>query len=128
MKQVKICEKSKKMIDETFNMYETRKWDWYDVLKFNNRVILHLYPENDTINDNDDESTGYIDGLEFKLKVFDCKDRKCYETYCDSICFDDAFQYTRIKVFKDQSTMIIIEQPCEIHSGHTVFIRKGENK
>lgn len=125
MKQVEICEKSKKMIEETFNMYETCKWYWYDILKFNNRVILHLYPENDTINDKDEEMTGYFDCLEFKLKIFDCKNRKCYETDCDSILFEDAFKYMIIKVFKDQSTMIIIEEPCEIHSGHTVFIKKG---
>ena len=125
MKEVKISEKSKKMIEETFSMYENLEWDWFEILKFNNRVILHIYPENDTINDKDEESTGFVDCLEFKLKIFDCKHRKCYETHCDSICIDDI-KYSSIKVFKDQSTMIIIEPSCEIHSGHTVFVRKGE--
>ena len=112
------------MINETFSQYDyIPEWQYFDELKIQGRTILHIYPHKDTINDKNDDMTGYVDALEFVLKVFDVKNRKCYETYCDSICFLDKIQ-TSIRVFKDQSTMVIIDEPCQIHQGHSVTIRQ----
>lgn len=126
MKQVKICNKSKKEIERTFAMYSKNEWGYNGILEIYDRAIIHIYPTKDTINDKNDKSTGYTDCLEFTVKTFDTKNRVYYETtHCDNIIIMELSPI--VKVFKDQSTMLIFDGGIKILNGHGIVVKKLEN-
>jgi len=109
---MQICNKSKDIIKKTFSAYnKIERLPGY----FEGRTIIHIYPQKDTINDLDDEMTGYEDSLLFGVGVFNsvtmtawtCEDR-------DEINIPEKMKCMSIRVFKDQSTMITIDQPITI--------------
>ena len=126
MEQVKICNKSNKLIEETFSVYVKKELKWSSFLEIKDRAIIHIYPTKDTINDKNDESTGYTDCLEFTAKIFDVKNRVCYETeHCDNIIIMELSPI--VKIFKDQSTMLIFDNGVKILNGQGIVVEKLED-
>lgn len=122
--EVEICNKSKDTIEDTYNLYKKRDFNGDEV--FNKRLIIHLYPNEDTINDENEESCGYEDVLISKFRIFDIEKRIEYigSLFCDEvyICDNDKKLSVKIRIFKDGSTMIIIDGRCRIISGQAVGI------
>lgn len=107
-------------------MYSKKEWEYNGILEIYDRAIIHIYPTKDTINDKNDESTGYTDSLEFTAKIFDVKNRIYYETeYCDNIIIIELSPI--VKVFKDQSTMLVFDCGVKILNGQGIVVEKLED-
>lgn len=86
----------------------------------NGRCIIHLYPMKDTMLDGEDNLTGYMDAMLFKIVVCDVDKRIKYtREYVDSVSADFGYG---TRIFKDLSTMMIFDKSCEISYGSTTFI------
>jgi len=109
--EVPISEDSQEYARKVLSQYEEVT---EPIKEIESRCVLHLYPNHDTMIDEIDEITGYIDALFCELHVYDVQNRKVYKhKYCDGVITNGVLnQSTRI--FKDLSTMIIIEEPVKI--------------
>ena len=126
---IKISEKSKKMINEVFSRYkEVELPSILDGIKIDGRTIIHTYPTSDTQDDNDDELDGFIDALLFDVHIFDVDKSLVYKSKGHDRIDYYGFNIISQEVFKDGSTMIIIDTPVKIHLGQAigVFNRKEE--
>ena len=121
---MEICNKSKDLIENTYNLYKKRELKGDEV--FDERLIMHLYPNEDTMNDENEESSGYEDALISKFRIFDAENATEYTGtfFCDEvyICDDDKKLSVKIRIFKDKSTMIIIDGKCKLIRGQAVGI------
>jgi len=113
MKRIKISQKSKDYLKvfEDYKLDHIQDWN----PKFSGRVIFHLYPVEDTMNDENDNLQGFIDALLFDVHVYDCKNMKKYEIKNrDQIEINVLPHNTKIRIFKDFSTMIIVDRGCQL--------------
>lgn len=87
---------------------------------FTGRTILHLYPTHDT------GEEGYCDGLFFTVKLYHCDSKRVW-------CIDGRDQVElnvdapRVRVFKDGSTMLIIDRPVSIRIGQSLEVNGWSN-
>ena len=113
---MEITKKSQQYLDEIF-------LDYVEVnslpKELYGRTILHLYPVRDT--DNGKELDGFVDALFFDLHIYNCETMTVYKTDCKDQIRIDVPCATRI--FKDGSTMIIIDSPVAIHLFQSVDIQ-----
>lgn len=124
---MEISEKSKKMINEVFSRYkEVNLPPLLDGIKIDGRTIIHTYPTKDTQNDKDDELDGFIDALLFDVHIFDVDKSLVYKSRGHDRIDYYGFKIISQEIFKDGSTMIIIDTPVKIHLGQSigVFNRK----
>lgn len=71
------------------------------------RVILHLYPTHDT------GENGYVESLFFTAKIYDVRSLQVWTVEGrDEVSLN--VPWSRIRIFKDGSTMIAIDQPVSI--------------
>jgi hypothetical protein len=109
---------SEYLINQTFEMYaETNEFPY----TIEGRCIIHLYPESDTITD--DGLEGYQDAMNCKLAIFDCERRVVYYS---KRMHDSVFLLvpSSVKVFKDLSTMIIIDGGVNLSRGQGIIVDK----
>ena len=124
---VEICEKSKKYIEETFSEYmDGKEITWQNLFKnFEGKIILHVYPTKDTINDDDEQSTGYISSLLFDVHIYDTESMQKYVLKNkDGISFE-GFSDIGMQVFKDGSTLFELKGKIHIELFQKLTIRKA---
>lgn len=86
------------------------------------RLIIHMYPEKDTYNIDSGELYGFSDSLFFRTIIYNTDNLKYYDySLHDEIRLEVEHQ---IRIFKDGSTMIIINQPCIIGCGMSFAVYK----
>ena len=108
---MKISKKSQKMIKDVFSSY---KEETPMPNKFlGGRTIFHLYPSGDTQNDKNDDLAGHRDALLFDVHIYRPKERVKYPVIHDRDTIDFLFP-TSVKIFKDGSTMIVVDRPIAI--------------
>ena len=110
---VEISNKSKEMIKETFDMYMEKEIDNY-IIESKGRTIIHTYPTDDTQNDKDEELSGYKDALLFDVHIYNCEEKVVYKSKGHDNIFYRGLSSLSQKIFKDESTMTIIDEPVEI--------------
>lgn len=111
---------SEKYIKDTFAMYTYS--DERVPNHINGLCIIHMYPKEDTMINGSDELTGYTDAYSCDVRIYDVKNRICYNAdYTDAIDIDVP---CKVKVFKDLSTMIEIRGGVDIVNGHAMSIYK----
>jgi len=109
---VPLSKDSKQYIEDTFKAYEEVD---EKLTQLNGKTIIHLYPVEDTMMDGIDNIKGFIDALFCEVHVYDVTNRKVYKGgYCDGVSIRDINSHS-LRIFKDLSTMIIIEEPVKIH-------------
>lgn len=110
--EIPISRDSEQYITKIFAQYE----QVYKPIKhIKEKCVLHLYPKEDTMIKGKDNITGYIDSMLFELYVFDVAERKVYKhKFCDAINVNGVLSQ-QVKIFKDLSTMIVIEEPVKIN-------------
>jgi len=123
-KDIMIHEESRKLIKETFELYEERgELESFKII--NSKTIIHLYATVETM-DEKGYLNGFVDSLFFKARVFDCDKRVVYTAeYRDEIFIHLPCQ---TRIFKDGSTMLIFDGPTKITNAQCMTIEapKGE--
>lgn len=124
---VNISNKSKELIKETFSRYTERELpDFLEGIKIDGRTIIHTYPTEDTQNDENEELSGYADCLLFDIYIYDVKNKIFYKSKGhDTICYS-KFPNISQKIFKDGSTMVVIDKPVNIFLTQAVTIFNRE--
>lgn len=79
------------------------------------RTILHLYPTHDTGDD------GFVDGLFFDVKVYNSRQVWTIEGR-DQVELNVAAP--RVRIFKDGSTMLIIDRPVSIRAYQSMEVNE----
>lgn len=101
---IKLSKQSEQYIRETLDKYKPVDGLPAD---FTGRTILHLYPTQDTMQENG--LVGFEDALMFDIKVYVPKRKVVY-----TVEWRDQVELkvpADIRIFKDGSTMIIIDKP-----------------
>jgi len=85
------------------------------------RCIIHIYPKHDTYNI-EGELNGYIDAILCDMHIYDLNNKVVYKTrYHDSILLNVPCE---TRIFKDLSTMLIIDGGVEIVYGTGLSVYK----
>lgn len=106
---IDISKKSEAYIEKVFSQYEFM--DGVLPKKLRGRTVIHLYPTIDTKNDENDDLLGFEDALLFDVRIYNNK--KKYVIYGrDQIEINTPD--SRIRIFKDGSTMIILDGEIEL--------------
>ena len=111
---VKLTETSTGMIKDIFARYKKAEGDLPDGLT--GRTIFHIYAKSDTINQ-DGDLEGFEDSLFFTLKVFNMVSMSYWEVRNRDSVELDRYGFAigaDIRIFKDGSTMIIVDGDIEI--------------
>lgn len=108
--EIPITQQSEEFIRKTFKGYkEIEKIP--DVI--NGRCIIHMYPYRDTVEE-DGSLSGYIDAMFCELHIYDCNNSTVFKTkHIDALIINTI---SSIKIFKDLSTMVVIDGGVELHS------------
>ena len=108
--EIPISKISEQYIKDTFNKYT--KIDTMPK-RVTGRCIFHMYPYQDTTNE-DGSLQGYQDAMLFNLHIYDTGNMTVWETSCkDALDIDIP---CNVRVFKDLSTMVVIDGGVELHS------------
>ena len=116
MNKIETSTKSKEYIEETFSRYTLIPVP--DSFKFviglnKERHILHLYPIGDTMNDDNNDLMGYEDALLFDVHFYNVENKtKFVIKGRDQIVLN--INRSCVRIFKDGSTMIIIDRPIKV--------------
>ena len=95
--------------DEIFGRYEEIE----GLPKSIDKVVIHLYPVDDTTKDGTDDLKGYEDALFFSAVIYMPTSKTFYKIgrCCDAISVDKK---SEARIFKDGSTMITVYGPLKI--------------
>jgi len=115
--EVPLNEESVQLIQDTFTSYQED--DKIPKVLYG-RTIIHVYPKKDTINE-DGEYEGFYDSLFFNFDIYNTDNEKVYKR---SALYDELVIETpcRIRVFKDLSTMIIIDDNISIGGSQSILV------
>lgn len=87
------------------------------------RALIHMYPYEDTMINGANNLNGFIDAYLCEVHVYDVVNKTVYKyKYSDEINFDVKCS---TRIFKDLSTMIIIDEPIDIMYGSAIFVYKA---
>lgn len=114
---VAIGPKSEEIIREVYNRYEEVQSLGF---RLDGHTVIHVYPTEDTYRG--DDLHGLMDSLFFDAWVFN-NGKKCLYRWHDQITFDVKPSF--IRIFKDGSTMITIDEPIIIFFGQSMNILPG---
>jgi hypothetical protein len=105
--EVPITKFSEEYIIATLGQYK----EISELEPISGRCIIHMYPKHDTVkDDNGDDLRGYLDAMNCDLHIYDVNKMTVYKTeYHDAISLYDTNLSIMVKVFKDLSTMIILD-------------------
>ncbi|MEM4994831.1 hypothetical protein WKH56_19915 [Priestia sp. SB1] len=104
-------------IEKVFSQYDEST---EEINEIKGRAIIHMYPKSDTHNKNG-SLDGFIDALFFEAHIYDVDNNRVYRTGAtkDEIQIDVE---SRVRFFKDLSTMIIINTPIKIRYGQSMTV------
>lgn len=106
--EIPNSEESEKYIEEVFGRY-TEIED--APLEIHGRCVIHIYPTEDTQKDNG-ELDGFCDAYNCRLDIYDVINKTVYKTYShDEVNIRIP---SRVRIFKDLSTMIIVDEPVRL--------------
>ena len=74
-------------------------------------VVLHLHPDEDTLDEND-QLNGYEDSVLCTLKVYDQATKVVYSVKNRDCITLDPTVHSFIRIFKDLSTMVVVRSVC----------------
>ena len=114
---VPLYKESEKLIAETFSEYKEGK----ELPKtLHGRTVIHMYPVKDTYDENG-QLNGFIDSLFFRFDIYNIPTKKVYRKngLYDEFVIDVP---TRVRAFKDLSTMIVIEKSVRIEGFQSILI------
>lgn len=116
--EVPVCQRSIKMMEQIFSRYTDVSTKPSVVT---GKCIIHMYPCEDTINDEDDSSIGFVDALRFRMNIYDVTNNTVYKGACynDNINLEVA---AHVQIFKDLSTVIAIPGGCSFRYGQSVDV------
>lgn len=116
--EINITEESEYKLRELFSRYKETE-EQPEVI--NDWCVIHLYPKEDTINENG-ETNGYCDALFFDIHVFNCDNKTVYKArgWYDAIHVEKKCE---LRLFKDMSTMLIFRDGVEISWGQAIFLQ-----
>ena len=121
VRSIKLHEKSIEYIDEVFSQYKEVE---YDTSKVITNPIVHIYPIEDTYDENG-ELHGFIDALLVNMDIYDTKNKTFMKIkYRDELLMNETDRPTGIRIFKDGSTMIIMRGKYQFGSGQSVSVYK----
>jgi hypothetical protein len=119
---IELHEKSLEYIEEAFKDY-TEIFEDFPTL-ISGRTVIHLYPTQDT-RDSSGELTGYNDALFFDAKIY-LTEPKIFFTLSGRGELEIGIHvWTRI--FKDRSTMIIIDEDFQLDIFQSLRLRSADN-
>lgn len=105
-KDIELTEKNKKLIIKTFEQYRDFRPLPNSLEDINERIVIHIYPYKDT-DDGTNIGEGYMDSLLFMANIYLTRSEIVYSTtHHDAIILN---RVVGMRIFKDQSTMIIID-------------------
>jgi len=108
--EIQTSQISEQYIKDTFSQY-TEVYQMPKLIK--GRCIFHMYPYQDTTNE-DGSLVGYNDAMLFNLHIYDIENMNVWKTSNkDSLDIDVP---CKIRIFKDLSTMVVIDGGVELHS------------
>lgn len=91
--------------------------------KINGRTLIHIYPKEDTLNDNNDNSTGFVDVLNCEVHIYNTDNMTVFKTRKhDQI---EVEVPCNVRIFKDLSTMLIIDTPVTFGMFQSLEVRKA---
>ena len=109
---VKMTEANKNLVKSIFAQYT--KVDKYPNI-ITERTVIHIYPTHDTY-DEEGELRGFSDCL-FSIYRFYFTESKTYYEFINKDGIDfEGMRMIRVRVFKDNSTMIILSQQYTINN------------
>ena len=108
---------SEKYIKDVFSAY---KEVFEPIYATERSCIIHLYAKKDTMIDGKDNLTGYRGSYLCEIRVYDPAKKIMYvHEYSDAVYIEKPCQ---VKVFKDLSTMMFVENPVTITYGSATFV------
>ncbi len=85
------------------------------------RCVIHMYPYEDT-NNGTEGGNGFIDAFNCELHIYDEENKTVFKTKRhDQI---DVKVPCKVRVFKDLSTMLIIDTPVRLFNGQSFEVCK----
>jgi hypothetical protein len=116
--KIPIHEESQEYLQRVFNDYEE-----VDRLFELNDPIIHIYPKQDTYNENG-ELNGYIDSLFAEYHFYDTVSKTVYKSkrLHDGLWFGRDVNPRYIRIFKDGSTLLAFKGRYEFDLGQSVWI------
>jgi len=85
-------------------------------------TLIHIYPMKDTLNDESEDSSGFEDALNCEIHIYDKDNRTVFVTKThDQI---EVEVPCNIRIFKDLSTMLIIDTPVRFGMFQSLEVRK----
>jgi len=119
MQNIKLHKESEEYIKNTLSEYKQVEKLPFQI---NGRTIIHLYATSDTM-DSSGELQGFVDALLFTMRVYMCTTMTYWEVENrDGL---ELFVPAGIRIFKDGSTMIIIDSPITLDIFQCVTAKKG---
>lgn len=104
--------------------YVKRTFEQYEVVDKLNKIlvdpIIHMYPKEDTF-DSEGNLNGYTDALFFEADIYDvermvvCKGKRLHDGI---LAFGSNISFSQLKIFKDLSTMIVLNGSYTIGVSH----------
>lgn len=110
---------------EYLNLLELDKYKELNKLPQNikGRCVIHIYPYEDT-NDGSDCGKGFIDAFNCELHIYDEDNKSVFKTKGhDEI---NVRVPCKVRIFKDLSTMLIIDTPVKFFNGQLFEVYKSE--
>ena len=117
--EVQLSAKSQEHIDFLIKAYK----EVYECPKqINGRTLIHIYPKSDTINDNDGHSSGFYDAINCEVHIYNTDNMTVFKTkHHDQIELEVP---CRTRIFKDLSTMLLIDCPVTFGNCQSLEERK----
>ncbi len=117
-KKIELCRSSKELLDYVKKTY--KEVDKYIPAK---EAIIHMYPEEDTWDEEDGWWKGYMDALFMTVKVYNTEDKTVFVAKWRDVIDLSKFEgySSTIKMFKDKSTMITLK------SKKPIWLRNGQS-
>jgi len=117
--EIPISHQSQKQINYlTKNYTETKEVPE----KINGRTLIHIYPKEDTIEDGTDDSRGFVDALNCEIHIYNTDNMTVFKTKRhDQI---EMRVPCNVRIFKDLSTMLIIDTPVTFGIYQSLEVRK----
>lgn len=121
-RQIHLNKKSRHYLNEL------EKYEEVDTLPsvLYGRTIFHIYPKRDTLNRG--ISRGFEDAIESKVAIYNSQENKNTK-YKSKRLHDEVASNApvRIRIFKDLSTMLIIDVPIRVEFNQSINISEYES-
>lgn len=117
--EIPISLESQKYVD-----YLTKTYTETDEVpkRINGRTLIHIYPKEDTIEDGSDDSHGFVDAFNCEIHIYNTENMTVFKTKRhDQV---EMSVPCNVRIFKDLSTMLIIDTPVTFGLYQSLEVRK----